>query len=164
MRVTLVSNTGPLIGLAKLGQLDLLTRIASSVAVPPQVQAELLAKTGPESARLTDALRTAIRVLPSPVLPGPTQSALLRLDEGERQAIALAHSLPPPVLLLLDDQLGRKAARRLGQPVTGLAGLLVLAKRRGLIERVTPLLLALRHSGYWMSDEIVAVVGKLANE
>jgi predicted nucleic acid-binding protein len=65
-----VCDTGPLIALAKLDQISLFKQIFGHVLIPPGVQRELLAKSGPESVRLDDALEDFIRVdLPGPVSP-----------------------------------------------------------------------------------------------
>jgi UDP-N-acetylglucosamine 2-epimerase (non-hydrolysing) len=48
--------------------------------------------------------------------------------------------------------------------IAGLAGLLLLAKRQGLVTAVGPLLGTLRGFGYWVSDEVVTVVKNLAGE
>jgi uncharacterized protein len=160
----IVSNTGPLIGLGKIQQLGLLARLAQSVYIPPQVRVELLARSGPETAALAAALRDHIQVKEPSILDPITERALSRLDEGERQAIALARSFPQPVLLLLDDRASRKAAQSLNLPVSGLAGLLLLAKRQGLLAAVSPLLETLQNAGYWVSAELVEVVRKLAGE
>ena len=160
----IVSNTGPLIGLAKIQQLGLLGRLAREVYIPPQVRLELLARTGPETALIAAALKAPIQVKAPAVLDAAAETMLRRLDEGEKQAIALARSFPAPVLLLLDDRAGRTAAQKLGQPLTGLAGFLLLAKRQGLVTAVAPLLVTLRSSGYWVSDELVAVVKNMAGE
>jgi uncharacterized protein len=162
--VIIVSNTGPLIGLAKIQQLGVLGRLATEVYIPPQVRIELFARTGPETALIAVALKEAIQVKAPAVLDAAAEAMLRRLDEGERQAIALARSFPGPVLLLLDDRAGRTVAQKLGQPLTGLAGLLLLAKRQGLVTAVAPLLESLRSLGYWVSDEVVAVVKNLAGE
>jgi predicted nucleic acid-binding protein len=162
--VIIVSNTGPIIGLAKVRHLDLLSRLAPAVFVPPQVQIELLAKPGPETLLITAALGKTIQVKAPPPMDPAAEMILRPLDEGERQAIALARSLLPSVLLLLDDRLGRSAARRLRLSLTGLAGLLLLAKRRNLIPSVSPLLASLRSSGYWVSDAVVNTVIHLAGE
>lgn len=50
--MTVVSDTGPLVALAKVGQLNLLRAIFWEVHIPPAVHRELLAKYGPEAARL----------------------------------------------------------------------------------------------------------------
>ena len=111
----LVSDTGPLIGLAKIGQIYLLKNLAE-------------------------------------------------LDEGEKQAIALASISEGDVLLLLDDRAGRTVADNMHIPTTGLIGVLLLAKEKGLVENIGPLIENLRHNGYWISDEIMEIAMKLAGE
>ncbi len=63
-----VSNTGPLIALAKANQLVLLKQLFGQVLIPPAVHRELLAKSGPESARLDKALMGSIKVTVALVL------------------------------------------------------------------------------------------------
>jgi len=64
--MTVVSNTGPLIALAKANRLDLLEALFGHVQIPSEVHRELLAGRGPEMARLVDAVRRFIRVMPMP--------------------------------------------------------------------------------------------------
>jgi predicted nucleic acid-binding protein len=48
----IVSNTGPIIGLAKVDLLFLLTEVASEVLIPPMVHRELWEKLGANLSRL----------------------------------------------------------------------------------------------------------------
>jgi predicted nucleic acid-binding protein len=128
------------------------------------VQLELVAKAGSETALIAAALNATIQVKAPAVLDAAAETVLRRLDEGEKQAIALARRLPAPVLLLLDGRAGRTAAQKPGQPLAGLAGLLLLAKRHGLVTTVASLLAMLRTRGYWVSNEVVAVVKNRAGE
>lgn len=41
---------------------------------------------------------------------------------------------------------------------------MILAKEKGLINSVKPLLEEVRNHGYWLSDEIIEVAVKLAGE
>jgi predicted nucleic acid-binding protein len=160
--MTVVSDTGPLIGLAKVNQLSLLKRLFGEVCIPQAVHRELLAKAGPETARLDEALASFIRVRQPSSWPAEVKAATLRLATGEQQAIALACELG--VLLVMDERLGRAAARRLGLSVTGLAGVLVRAKECGLIPAVRPILDGIRQRGYWLSDELVDAAARLAGD
>ena len=56
----IVSDTGPIIGLAKIGKIILLKNIADEVIIPPMVYKELFGKTGPESNEIDQALNTFI--------------------------------------------------------------------------------------------------------
>lgn len=160
----IVSNTGPIIGLAKIGKVGILKSLAREVLIPPFVQKELFGKIGSETLQIENALNEFIRVMPADESVPSTARTLAELDEGERQAVALAFALGKDVLLLMDDYAGRQAARGLQINVTGLVGLLLLAKEKGLVENVGPLIEELRKAGYWLSDEIVEIARKLAGE
>lgn len=161
----LVSNTGPLIALAKLDLLGLLHQLTpDGVFIPPVIQRELWAKTGFESVALEQALESFIQIRKPENVPSAAEFATLYLDEGEKQVIRLAASLHEPLIVLLDDNAGRKAAKRLALPMTGTAGLLVSAKKKGLVPAVVPLLEELRAQGYWLADEVVALTRQMAGE
>ena len=61
------------------------------------------------------------------------------LDPGEAEAIALAETYPD-ARLLIDEKKGRRVARALGLRQTGTAGVLLVAKKAGLIGAVAPVL------------------------
>ena len=75
------------------------------------------------------------------------------LGEGEVVAIALAAKLGYGVLM--DDLQGRSAAAMLKLRVIGTVGVLILARERGLIPALAPLLEGLRASGYYLSDALI---------
>jgi uncharacterized protein len=158
-----ISNTGPLIALAKADQLALLEGLFGHVLIPPAVHRELLAKSGPESARLDQALRGLIKVTPSPSLAPEVKIVTAGLDAGEQQVVALAYEREAS-LVIIDERLGRAAARRMGLTVTGLVGVLVRAKEARLVTMVRPLLEQVRQRGYWLSDEIIELATRLAEE
>ncbi|MBC8254138.1 MAG: hypothetical protein H8E35_08915, partial [Ardenticatenia bacterium] len=83
--MTVVSDTGPLIALAKVDRLSLFEQLFEHVFIPPAVHRELLAKSGPESARLDNALSGFIEVTQVSSLAPEVKAATLRLDPGERQ-------------------------------------------------------------------------------
>ncbi len=64
--MTVVSDTGPLIALAKVDRLSLLEQLFEHVFIPPIVHRELLAKSGTESARLDIAFSGVRRGHSSP--------------------------------------------------------------------------------------------------
>ena len=89
----IVSDTGPIIGLAKIGKTILLKNIADEVIIPPMVYKELFGKTGVESNEIDQALNTFIRVERDTVLDEATKTEVAGLGEGEKQAIELANQL-----------------------------------------------------------------------
>jgi predicted nucleic acid-binding protein len=160
--VIVVSDTGPLIALAKVDQLGVLEDLFDQVHIPPVVHRELLAGRRSEAARLDESLGRFIQIVQPSLPPSRVQAETLRLDPGERQAIALAYELG--VLLVIDDRLGRAAARRLSLAVTGTVGVLIRAKEVGLVPAVCPLLEEIRQQGYWLSDALLVTAARLAGE
>jgi len=65
-------------------------------------------------------------------IPNPQHVAVyIGLDQGEAEVLALAEAHPPR-LVVIDELRGRRYAQRLGLPLTGTLGILLLAKERGL--------------------------------
>jgi predicted nucleic acid-binding protein len=67
-------------------------------------------------------------------------------------------------LLLIDERHGRKAALRLGVKITGLLGILLVAKHQALIPEIAPHVMALREAGFWLADDVVREVLRTAGE
>jgi len=160
----IVSNTGPIIGLAKIDLLFLLNQIASEVFIPPMVHRELLGKIGPETEQIEKALNEFFKVTNLRPLDPAVEAAVSSLDEGEREVIGLASTMSGDILILIDDRAGREVAKGLNIPVSGLVGILLLAKEKGTVEKIGPLLEELRVKGYWLSDEVVQTAKGLAGE
>ncbi len=161
----IVCNTGPLIALAKLDSLALLKKLGfQRVLIPARVHKELLGKSSPESSAIEAALDEFIEVERLGATEQPVQAAASDLDEGEKEVILLGASIKDRVILLLDDQAGRRVARTLDISVVGTAGLLLNAKKQGLIAAVSPLLISLREQGYWLSDALLAEIRRLSGE
>lgn len=133
-----VSDASPLIGLARIDRLDLLTSLFGRVLVPPPVWLEI---TRPEKLA-SNLLRTWPSLVTHPAASITIQAAS-SLDPGEASAIALALELRAD-LLLLDERKGRRVARELGISVTGALGVILRAKQSGLIAAGRPLVQQLR--------------------
>jgi predicted nucleic acid-binding protein len=86
------------------------------------------------------------------------------LDSGEAEAIVLAVETGDS-LLLMDEKLGRDVARHMGVHFVGLIGVLVSAKRRGLLPAIKPLLDDLRNvAGFHVGDDLYTRVLHDASE
>ena len=83
----------------------------------------------------------------------PGVLADVRLDDGERSALALA--LLRHAVVLADERRGRACAVDLGLSVLGTLGLLIRAREQGLVERVRPLTDALLANGYFLARPLV---------
>jgi hypothetical protein len=66
--------------------------------------------------------------------------------------------------LLIDERKGRAIASRRGVPVVGIAGVLLAAKKRGLIDAVVPILKNLEQAGYRISAGLTKEIALLAGE
>ena len=66
--------------------------------------------------------------------------------------------------VLIDERAARAYALSHGLPVLGTVGVVLHAKRRGLIERATPLLDDLRERGFWLDDATYRRARDLASE
>lgn len=87
----------------------------------------------------------------------------IQLDKGEASAIALAFELKN-VLLILDDLKGRKEAEKLGFKITGTLGVLIKAKKTGLIKELKPYIETLLASGFRVSQNIIDEILLKCNE
>ena len=151
-----IADTSSIILLAKIGRLALLRDLYEEVHVPPGVAAELRAKPDAASQEVASFLEApgCVRA-PRNVLLFQALSA--DLGVGEAEAITLAAEIPNGVRIM-DDSEGRRAARRLGLTVTGLLGILIEAKARGLIPKISPLLEELIGQGFWLSEAMRRIV------
>ncbi len=161
--MTIVSNSSPLIGLARLRRLDLLRALYGEILVPDAVWREVVLE-GPEHPGGAE-VETSTWIRRRSVANRPLVQALQRhLGAGEAEAIALALEARAE-LLLMDDRMGRRAARRLGIRTLGLAGVLLEAKAKGLVPAVKPFLDELRDlAGFRLGDEVYAQVLREAKE
>ncbi len=87
----------------------------------------------------------------------------LVLDKGEAEAITLALEVDAD-LVLLDDREARLQAKRLGLPVTDTLGILLRAKRLGLIESLRDELNKLKEKGFCVSKSLEERILRMAGE
>ena len=64
----------------------------------------------------------------------------------------------------MSQRRGRQLARERGLPVVGTGGVLVAAKRRGLVQHVAPILENLAQAGYFFSAGLRREILRLAGE
>jgi predicted nucleic acid-binding protein len=145
-----VTNSTCLIGLERIGQLDLLPQVFSTVFAPPTVAAEV---------------RSPLSWLTVQAVQNLAVVATLRtqMDAGEAEAIALAMELGD-VILILDDKKARRVAQQIGLRVIGTVGMLLRAKRQGVIGEIKPLLTALIQADFRIADAIIREALRLSGE
>jgi predicted nucleic acid-binding protein len=85
------------------------------------------------------------------------------LGAGEREAISLGLEIRAD-LLILDDRPARRVAESLALTIIGTLGIILRAKRRGLLHLVRPSLDALVTQAFFMSPRLYREVLNLAGE
>ncbi len=142
--LTVVSNFSVIVAFAKIGRLDILKKLFKEVLVPRSVWFEATVKDKPGSENISRA--GFIRV--KEVHDGRLVSLLEEfIDQDEAEAIVLALESGAD-LLLADDGDDRRLAERLGLRVMGTLGVLALAKYRGIIPEVKPIIDELTKKGF----------------
>lgn len=154
-------NTSPFQYLHQLGLLRLLPALVGAVTVPPVVVAELDAGRShgvdvPDIRSLEWVrIRTPVGVSALPLVND--------LGPGEAEVLMLALE-SPGTMVLLDDNVARQAAGALGIPFKGTLGLLLEAKRAGLLPSVSPLLDQLQALRFRIAPSTRSAVLELAGE
>ena len=87
----------------------------------------------------------------------------IAVDEGEASAIALAFQFINS-LLLIDDLKARKLAKKLNLKFTGTLGILVKAKKSGIIKEIKPILKLILETNFRLSDATIKEILKQAGE
>lgn len=155
-----VCNTGPIIAMNGIRQLDLILKMIPVVRVPRAVERELHEGDMLPSDSIADWLSGV--VLQDPSIP-PDAFLAAELDAGEASVIALAAELR--VAVLMDERKGRRiASLAYGLPVIGTGRLLLEAKERGFLGAIRPLMERMRSGGYYLSDRLFDAICRDAGE
>jgi uncharacterized protein len=143
MSLIVVSDTSPILNLARISRLDLLQSLYGQVRIPSAVYAELTdaRRDLPPAVDLGSMPWLMVTVV---VNQSRVQGLRENLDPGEAEAIVLAIELRAN-LLLVDERRGRRAATAAGLTITGLIGVVARAKQAGLIDTAEPILDELIH-------------------
>ena len=156
-----ICDTSPIQYLHQLGLLDVLPALAERVIVPPAVVTEL------ETGRALGVNLPDLTKLDWVVVHRPTSEPALPLindlGPGETQVLMLALE-SRGAIAVLDDALARQIAEALEIPLTGTLGLLIDAKRAGLVTAVAPLLDQLQALRFRLSPHTRVAVLTLAKE
>lgn len=141
--------------------LHLLPALAGRVVIPPAVLHEI------EEGRSFGIDLPDVKALAWLSVCAPTAAARMPfahdLGPGETEVLRLAGEMSG-IVVVLDDGLARKEADRRGIPVIGTLGLLVNAKRAGLVASVKDHIDQLRFKRFRVSPLTRAAVLKLAGE
>ena len=126
----IISNSSPLVNFTALGQLQLLPQLYGAIVIPEAVYQEVVVAGRGYPGRAT--LAQADWLVCERVSDRTAVAALSSLGRGEAEAVVLVVE-NPGALLLMDDRRGRLAALNLGVNIIGTVGVLLVAKKKGLI-------------------------------
>ena len=157
----IVINTSPLIVLFKSQLTYLLPQLFTEIIVPTGVWSEIV-KAG--------KIDIASQELPNANWAKPVTiseiSALIvpcGIDLGESEVLTFALE-NSGYRAVIDDAAARKVAKSLNIPFMGTLGILVLAKKQGLINSIDEPIQALKKAGLWLSNDLIQVLKEQVNE
>ena len=159
----IVSNTTPISNFLHLGQMEILKTIFKELHVPMAVhyEIEVYFSGDYQWQKCLDEdfiIRTEVQTSPK------IKELLAHLHKGEAEALCLCIENNAQ-LCLLDDRDARIIARLNNIPVSGTLGVLMKAKKMGIIESIKALMDRLRTDHhYWIDDALYNKVLSLSNE
>ena len=138
---TIVSDTSCFIILSTIGELDVLQRTFGDIITTIEVVLEF-----------GEDLPSWVNVhAPKDIIK--QRFLETKVDPGEASAIALALEYEQS-MIILDDFKARKIAENLGLEITGTIGVLIIAKKRGIIHSIKPFLEKIRATNFRLSEAI----------
>ncbi|MEL6613563.1 MAG: DUF3368 domain-containing protein [Bacteroidota bacterium] len=146
----IVTDSSPLIALGRIGHLSLLPKVLGNIIAPEAVIREIGSRPYWLDERVVEN-RPLVRALRG------------RLDAGESEVIALAIEVSASAALL-DERRARRVATEFGVPVLGTVGMLLRAKRQGLLQAVQPVLDALDEADFRLAPRLRAEALRRAGE
>lgn len=149
MKEPAVADSTCLIGLERAGWLHLLPALFEPLVIPPKVQEEF------------GAQHEWLKVH-APMNLAAVEAARKVVDDGEAEAIVLAQE--GGWRLIIDDRKARAYARQQGVRVIGTLGVLLKAKRTGLISAIKPMIERLQATGFRIAPALQNEALHLAGE
>lgn len=147
-----VVNASPLILLGKVDQVPLLQELSDELIIPDGVAQEVRAK--PDGERTLEALAASPTVRIATVDLIPRDIEVWDLGRGESEVLAWALTSKGS-RVVVDDLEARRCAQALGIGVIGTLGVVLRAKRIGLISAARPIVDQLRRVGLYVSEDLV---------
>jgi len=155
-----VSNASPLIGLSRIGRLQVLKELWQEILIPDAVYRETVTdgvdKAGGKD--IADACGSWIKVVS---VNNRHEIDALRavLDDGESEVIAYGQEARAD-LLLLDNREPRLFAQTVKLMVMGTVGIIHLAWKKGLIQEPINELYKLKNEGFWIDEALIDFIKK----
>jgi uncharacterized protein len=154
-----IADSSALVALSICDSLQLLDTLFGEVKVAQDVDDEVCIANKAESQALKAYLTGKVSIASTSIKIEKSAG----LGKGELASISLYKHLSAD-LLLVDDARAKKVAYLNNLEVMGSLGVLLLAKKQGLIVTVEPLLKRLRYSDIFVSDQLLDQLLVMAGE
>ena len=161
-RLAAIADASFVIGISLCQQWDTLEVLVETLIIADKVSEEIVerGKGKPGEKELRQATFVERRTVSN---TSAVTMLMTTLDEGEAETLVLATELDI-TKVFVDDLRGRKIAQSLGLQAVGVAGFLLLGKKKGKIREVRPLLLQLLQKGFRLSSRLINAVLEEASE
>jgi predicted nucleic acid-binding protein len=156
-----VVNASPLICLFKSGLVDLFPALFKKVAVPETVIKEVMAKGKADFAAQGLISNSWMRKIGTTAVD--PRVASWDLGDGENAVLSFALK-NPEFFAVMDDREARRCAKSLQCRYIGTLGMVVLAKKRGVIHSVRETLSRIQNAGLWVSESLVDEICRTVGE
>lgn len=155
-----VINASPLILLCKSNLEELLPMLFTEIIIPKAVWDEVSRGADIASQKIYDYELTWLK---RGLIQISEDVLVWNLGDGESEVLSWAF-VNRDFRAIVDDRAARRCAETLGIQTLGTGGILILAKKRGLIESVSEELRKLQDAGLWVSEEVIELLKQQANE
>lgn len=146
----IVSNTTPLIGLMRIKRLELLPQLFKQIIIAEGVYREVVDYDRKEA----DLIKSADWLEVIKVKDKLAVEVLLdELDIGESETIVLSREVSADIVLI-DERKARRKVKQLGFNLSGTVGVLLLAKKKGMIDEIKPELDGLHRNSFYISESL----------
>jgi len=159
-KIMIIADSSPLISLALIGKLSILEQMYREICVPTAVHEEVIRSDKPCSRELKQFLNGKTKSVNNTMAVDILLSDI-GVGEAEVIVLALEHQ---PAMILIDDLKARKFAKMKGLNMIGTLGILLKAKREGLITELKPLLTELVSNNIRISTRIIEMTLQAAQE
>ena len=161
-RLTAVADASFVIGISLCQQWDTLEMLVEKLIIADKVWEEIVeqGEGQPGEKELRQASFVDRRTVSN---TSAVTMLMATLGAGEAETLVLATELGVPKVFV-DDLRARKVAQSLELQAVGVAGFLLLAKKKGKIREVRPLLLQLLQKGFRLSSRLIEAVLEEAGE
>jgi len=160
MRRVIVNST-PLIVLCNIGKLEILKELYKEIVIPQAVYEEVTVKRDSACRQIISADWIHVEQIKD---QSDKKMYKAKLHAGEVEVMILAQEGERADLVVIDDNAAKKTAKYLGLAVTGTVGILLKAKKSGIIKEIRPVLETMKAEGFYISESVEQMILGQADE